>query len=111
MPRTRKITLDNPLDGHDPIIDRIQTGSTWGGGRCYATTFRCSCGYIPEEAEYSMKYHHRPKITNVAPSKGGRSMANEIYQRHIAELVEQANADEEALATISAFANPRAYLP
>lgn len=88
----RKITLDNPLPGHFPSVGRHFTGTnTWGsgrGGRHYATDLTCSCGWTPGHKRLgSGQIVADAKVTNEAPSKGGRSAANLAYQDHVDQVI------------------------
>jgi hypothetical protein len=94
-----RYTLNNPMPGHYPTVGRVPTGSTWGGGRTYGTTISCSCGKL---VPHKITHTHpdgtvtvRPdyKISNVAPSKGGRTRAQSYYRSHLAELAELAARD------------------
>lgn len=68
---SRPYSLGNPADGHSPTIGREALGRTWNNGRTYATTLRCSCGW------------NAGRVTNLAPSAGGRPYAQEAYRSHL----------------------------
>lgn len=76
-------SLSRPLEGHEPIVGRIPLGRTWAGGRTYGTTLRCSCGWVP----WPDQGINKAKVTNEAPSKGGRAYANAAYKRHVEEVL------------------------
>ena len=73
-------TLNRPHPEHQPSVGRIALGRTWNGGQTYGTTLRCSCGH-----RFGAP-HDRNKVSNEAPSKGGRAYAQSVYQRHVAEV-------------------------
>lgn len=71
-------SLDNPHPDHQPRVGRVQIGKTpiRPPRPVYGTTLRCSCGYPPGS---------KSRVSNLAPSKGGRNVAQFLYRRHLTE--------------------------
>jgi hypothetical protein len=66
-----RYTLESPAPGHRPTVGRRRTGTTMAGGQTYGTTLQCSCGWSPG------------KISNAAPSAGGKAAARDHYREHL----------------------------
>ena len=63
-------SLGRPHPDHKPHIGRKYLGSSRLGGKLYGTLLWCSCGF-------------HAKVSNFAPSVGGRSVAQDQYQEHL----------------------------
>lgn len=70
----RPFSLGNPAPGHYPTVGRAHTGNSWSGGRFYATTLSCGCGW------------RAGRVSNEAPSAGGRSAAQGRYREHLVDV-------------------------
>lgn len=55
------------------------------GGRRYGTTIRCECGWVPNPEGKTL--YSRLRASNEAPSAGGESCANDLYQQHISDIL------------------------
>lgn len=99
MPKPPTYSLNSALPGHWPTVGRTQTGLTPVSPRrpTYGTTLRCSCGWTPRvdrRFSFGGEVRERPnaRVSNEAPSRGGRKAAAVAYARHAAEAIERARA-------------------
>lgn len=72
----RPYSITNPAEGHYPSVGRIQLGLTAIAPQrpVYGTTLSCSCR------------ERIGKVSNSAPSKGGRKRAQERYLQHLVDV-------------------------
>jgi hypothetical protein len=96
---TRPYSISNPHPDHEPYVGRTETGpNTYGsgqGGRHYATTLSCSCGWTPNSKRLYSKGNENnyvtlrtdSKVSNEAPSNGGKAVADRAYRDHVDECM------------------------
>lgn len=82
-------SLNRPHPDHQPSVGRTQIGMTpiSPSRPVYGTTLYCSCGHRFGDASYG-----RNKVSNEAPSRGGRVRANEVYRAHVEAATQAAEA-------------------
>lgn len=86
----RRYTLTNPHPEHYPRVGRKSIGLTSIQPQrpLYGTTLRCSCGWRP-------KSFSGAKVSNRAPSKGGRVDALKQYREHLLDVLAVADMDAD----------------
>lgn len=77
----KRYTINNPHPDHIPVVGRIQTGLSWSNGQMYGTTLRCSCPVA------------FGKVSNEAPSRGGRAVAQRVYRTHLMQSIDPSEYD------------------
>lgn len=73
-------SLKDPHPEHLPTVERMTVQTRFlSEGAVFATRMECSCGWQPEVPH--------GKVSDKAPSKGGRSAASHAYLRHLTAVL------------------------